>query len=131
MKNIFFLILIFSFFSCKKNDKFSDIDLKLFKTSSYKTDKKKIKNGEIIFNGSCATCHLYGVGGSSLINDKRYWKDLIDKKPLNRIYTNVFNGISGKKGIMPRRGGCIKCSDKDLIDAVNYIFSYNGIRINN
>ena len=131
MKNIFFLILILFLFSCKKNDKLPDIDLNFLKKSSYKTDTNTIKNGENIFNGSCSTCHLYGVGGSSLINDKKYWKDLIDKKPLNRIYSNVFNGISGKKGIMPRRGGCIKCSDKDLVDAVNYIFSYNGIRINN
>ena len=96
--------------------------------------KQKIINnidGKKIFNGSCATCHLYGTGGSTVVNDKKYWQNLIDKKPLNKIYNNVIIGFTGKKGIMPKRGGCIKCSDQDLIDAVNYIFLYNGIRINN
>tara|TARA_Y100000588_G_scaffold312402_1_gene339062 strand:+ start:175 stop:570 length:396 start_codon:yes stop_codon:yes gene_type:complete len=131
MKYKLFLFFIFFLFSCKKNDNKNHINYNIGEINLSQSKNNEIKNGKNIFNGSCATCHLYGTGGSTVVNDKKYWQNLIDKKPLNKIYNNVIIGFTGKKGIMPKRGGCIKCSDQDLIDAVNYIFLYNGIRINN
>ena len=132
----YFLFLIIVFFSCNDNDyKYKKNQLLFNQTKNSNKIKNirsnKLINGEKIFNGSCATCHLYGSGGSILINDKEMWKNIISKKSIDTIYKNVINGLQGKNGYMPKRGGCISCSDQDLINSVNYIFSINRIDINN
>ena len=126
-------IILFSFLiliSCKKE---TNKEIIIFKDSTKKITVKKdhLINGEKIFNGSCATCHLYGVGGSITINDQKSWEKIYKTKNINTIYNNVLNGFNTKTGIMPKKGGCISCTDQDVIDAINFIFSINNINITN
>ena len=130
MKKISFILLLF-IISCNYEEKEKQNNFGKKKSSKIKNTSEVKNNGERIFNGSCATCHLYGSVGSILINDKKKWENMINKRTIDEIYNNVLNGYIGKNGIMPRRGGCINCSDNDLIDAVNYIFSFNSISIDN
>ena len=118
----FFLILL-TLTSCNKNnDKEINEKLIIMKKKEI-SGEINIANGKNIFNGVCATCHLYGTGGSIQLKDKIKWDKIIQKKPLDEIYNNVLNGYVSKNGYMPKKGACLSCSDQDLIDAVNYIFS--------
>tara|TARA_Y100000739_G_scaffold199449_1_gene183028 strand:+ start:488 stop:877 length:390 start_codon:yes stop_codon:yes gene_type:complete len=126
----FFLILL-TLTSCNKNN-----DRKI--DENFIIDNKKeisieinLVNGKNIFNGSCATCHLYGAGGSIQLKDKNQWNKIMQKKSLDEIYNNVLNGYVSESGYMPKKGACLNCSEQDLIDAVNYIFLSNGIIIKN
>ena len=126
-------IILFSFLiliACKKE---TNKNIITFEDTTIKTILKKdpIINGRKIFNGSCATCHLYGTGGSIIINDKESWEKIYTTKSIDTIYKNVLNGLNTKTGIMPKKGGCISCTDGDIIDAVNFIFSINNINITN
>ena len=130
MKKISFILLLF-IISCNYEEKEKQNDFKKKTSLEIKNTSEIKNNGRIIFNESCATCHLHGTVGSIIINDKKKWENIINKRTVDQIYNNVLNGYVGKNGIMPSRGGCINCSDNDLIDAVNYIFSFNSISIDN
>ena len=125
MKKLFFFLLIILSLSC--NDKEKEINDNVKSKKSLHIQN----NGEKIFNGSCASCHLYGTGGSIVLGDKEKWEKIISSQKIDAIYQNVINGYVTKSGIMPSRGGCMNCSDNDLIDAVNYIFLFNSIPIDN
>lgn len=126
----FFLFLLILTSCNKNNDKEINEKLIIMKKKEI-SGEINIANGKNIFNGACATCHLYGTGGSIQLKDKIKWDKIIQKKPLDEIYNNVLNGYVSKNGYMPKKGACLSCSDQDLIDAVNYIFSINGIVIEN
>ena len=130
MKKISFILLLF-IISCNYEEKEKQNNFKKKTSLEIKNTSEIKNNGGKIFNESCATCHLYGTVGSIIINDKKKWENIINKRTVDKIYKNVLNGYVGKNGIMPSRGGCINCSDNDLIDAVNYIFSFNSISIDN
>lgn len=130
MKKFSFIFLLF-IISCNYEEKEKQNNFEKKASLEIKNTLEIKNNGEKIFNESCATCHLYGTVGSIIINDKKKWENIINKRTVDEIYNNVLNGYVGKNGIMPSRGGCINCSDNDLIDAVNYIFSFNSISIDN
>ena len=111
--------------SCNTDHTNKDIDLTFLNTHSL-----DIENGKNIFNRSCITCHLYGTGGATILNDKKSWEELLGKKEIKEIYLNVFNGYIGEKGPMPQKGACINCSNIDLLDAIEYILFINGLGLN-
>ena len=119
---IFFFCLILAL-SCNKN-KDATVNLELINTYT-----PNITNGKKIFNKSCITCHLYGTGGATLLTNTKEWEFLLKKKEKKEIYFNVLNGFIGKSGPMPVKGGCQNCSDKDLLDAIEYILSINKLTI--
>ena len=125
MRSVFILLLTIICSSCidnKSTTKLIDLDL-------LENHLPSLDNGEKIFNNSCLTCHLYGTGGATILNDKKSWEELLGKKEIKEIYLNVFNGYIGEKGPMPIKGGCIQCSDTDLFDAIEYILFINGLSL--
>ena len=123
-KNNFFLLVILLIFSCNKNE---PIKVNINFLNNYKSD---IKNGKAVFNKACITCHLYGTAGAMQLTDKIAWEELILKKTKEEIFLNVFNGFTGKRGPMPKKGGCNNCSKEDIFDAIEYILSINNLSIN-
>ena len=125
-KKVIFICLIL-IIGCKTDEStIAKVNLDFLKTYT-----PNINNGKKIFNYSCITCHLYGSAGAATLTDKKYWSQLLNKKSNEDIYLNVLNGFMGKKGPMPEKGACINCSDNDLIDAIEYILSINGLTIKN
>ena len=90
-----------------------------------------IENGKRIFNQSCITCHLYGTGGATILNDKEAWSRLLKEKTIEEIYLNVLNGYTEDKGPMPKKGACEKCSEIDLLDAIEYMLSISNLSLRN
>ena len=125
MKNFkFFLVYLLVIFSCNKNES-TEVNIKFL--NDYKSN---IKNGQMVFNKSCITCHLYGTAGAMQLTDKIAWEELISKNTKEEIFLNVFNGFTGKRGPMPKKGGCNNCSEEDIFDAIEYILSINNLSIN-
>jgi len=129
MKKFIFFSFIFLILSCISNNKNQhDIPIDLSIINTHVPDNE---NGEKVFNYYCSTCHLYGTGGATLIGDKNSWNNLLKNKNIDDIYLNVIKGYQGEKGPMPLKGGCSICTEKDLLDAINYIFNFNDLRFNN
>ena len=126
-KKFLFYILIF-IIACNKNDRKDQtpIDLTFLKTHTFNID-----NGKRVFNQSCITCHLYGTGGATMLRDTDSWEILLNEKTMEEIYLNVLNGYAGNKGPMPEKGACIRCTEKDLLDAIMYILYLNSLTIRN
>ena len=126
IKKLFFLSFIL-ILSCGKNSQ-ENTKKNFSFVNSYSAN---LKNGRKVFNKACITCHLYGSGGSIMLNDSLSWSRVLSKKNKIEIYSNVYNGYMGEKGPMPYKGGCLDCSDQDLMDAIEYILSINGLRTSN
>ena len=127
-KTIILISIFILITSCNKTDskKKPSIDLTFLKTHTF-----NINNGKRVFNQSCITCHLYGTGGATMLRDADSWELLLNKKTMKEIYLNVLNGYIGDKGPMPKKGGCIQCSEEDLLDAIEYILYLNSLTIRN
>ena len=127
-KKIFLFCTLIVIIGCNKTNtkEQTPVDLNFLKMHAFDID-----NGERIFNQSCITCHLYGTGGATMLRDKNSWESLLNEKMMEEIYLNVLNGYIGDKGPMPKKGGCIGCSEEDLLDAIEYILYLNSLTIRN
>ena len=127
-KKILLLYTLIIITACNKNNskEQASVDLTFLKTHTFNID-----NGEKVFNQSCITCHLYGTGGATMLRDTDSWEFLLNQKTIEEIYLNVLNGYIGDKGPMPKKGGCIRCSEEDLLDAIEYILYLNSLTVRN
>ena len=108
--------------------------------------KTVLAKGEKIYNSSCGICHAPAM--ASTLNavpahDMQQWKpyivdacknsnaagcsgkDLKNPNPLTASCVLLPIAKTGKqtKGIMPAKGNCTKCSDKDLQSAIVFMLS--------
>jgi cytochrome c5 len=80
-----------------------------------------LQNGKVVYEKVCIACHMTGVAGAAKITDHERWAE-VATKGMDELHKSVINGIpDGKYGVMPPRGSCTDCTDKDLYDAVAYI----------
>ncbi|OUW60184.1 MAG: hypothetical protein CBD58_05040 [bacterium TMED198] len=111
MKYYFFSFLLF-LVSCTKNQNKSENVLE----QSYDFYTK----GKEIYELNCKYCHTRGGSGAPPLWDFNDWQDRY-KKGIDSLLENTFKGYVGKKGIMPPRGGCFKCSKEDLELVIKYM----------
>ena len=123
---LFYILILIT--ACNKTDtkERPSINLAFLKTHTFNID-----NGKRVFNQSCITCHLYGTGGATMLRDTNSWEFLLNEKTMEEIYLNVLNGYIGDKGPMPEKGACIRCTEEDLFDAIEYILYLNSLTIRN
>tara|TARA_Y100001960_G_scaffold312813_1_gene374987 strand:+ start:113 stop:511 length:399 start_codon:yes stop_codon:yes gene_type:complete len=130
MKQITLAIFIIFISNCSSNKKENyEKGIIRYNKILYNFKNPNIDNGEKIFKKSCITCHLYGSGGATILNDKISWKSKLETKSLQDIYINVLYGYAGSKGAMPIKGACLDCTDSDLVDVISYIYNYNNLLI--
>jgi cytochrome c5 len=100
------------------------------KSKSSKPEKEMtydLDNGKAVFDRLCMACHMTGVAGAAKTTDTERWAE-VAPKGLKELQKSVIIGIpDGKYGVMPERGSCVDCSDKDLYDGVAYILSQAGV----
>ena len=86
-------------------------------------------NGEKTYNKVCIACHLTGVAGAAALSNKPRWQANADKG-MAVLHQSVINGVpNGKYGVMPPRGTCTDCSDKDLYDGIGYMIREAGVTV--
>jgi len=78
----------------------------------------KERNGKVVYEMVCASCHSAELPGIPQIGDSDAWQQRLADKGKATLYDNTINGING----MPERGLCAGCSDNELKQAVDYIF---------
>lgn len=86
------------------------------KTALMSKKKADSSNGEKIYTAHCKLCHESGAAGAPKLTDANAWQ----VRNQQGIAVLIEHAIKGYK-IMPPKGGCIKCSNEDIKDAVNYM----------
>ncbi len=76
------------------------------------------RSGEAVYNAACVACHSSGAGGAPILGDAVAWADRIAKGS-DVLHDSGLNGVAGTS--MIARGGCMACSDEEIIAAVDYM----------
>ncbi len=76
------------------------------------------RSGEDVYNAACMACHNTGAGGAPKLGDLAAWADRIAKGK-DVLHDSGINGVAGT-GMMAK-GGCMNCSDEEVIAAVDYM----------
>ena len=77
-------------------------------------------DGKGTYSSSCAACHATGAAGSPKFGDKAAWKARIAQGD-GTLFDRAINGFTGKKGVMPARGGNASLSDDAVKADVKYM----------
>ena len=124
MKRIVLIICMIFISNCSNNKENYEKGTVRFNQISNNFNNPDLNNGEKIFKKTCITCHLYGSGGATILNDRITWKSKLETMGIQNIYINVLHGYAGSKGAMPIKGACLDCTDSDLVDVISYIYNY-------
>lgn len=78
------------------------------------------KVGEDVYKQTCAACHAAGVAGAPKLGDKADWQPRIAQGK-DLLYEHSIKGFTGKKGVMPPKGGNLSLNDEQVKAAVDYM----------
>ncbi len=78
------------------------------------------RGAEEIYTTKCALCHDAGIAGAPKTGDAAAWVERI-KQGEETLISHAIDGFQGAAGVMPAKGGCVDCSDKEITDAVKYM----------
>ncbi len=76
--------------------------------------------GQSIFASTCVACHGAGVAGAPKLGDKADWGPRVAQGK-DVLYQHALAGYTGKKGVMPPKGGNAGLADADVRSAVDYL----------
>ncbi len=79
--------------------------------------------GKALYDSTCIACHGAGVAGAPKFGDKAAWAPII-ANGLPTLYTRAIHGYTGKRGMMPPKGGST-ASDADVKAAVDYMVDHS------
>jgi cytochrome c5 len=80
----------------------------------------KAADGKATYDKACMACHAAGVAGAPKLADKAAWAPRIAQGN-DTLYTHALKGFTGKKGMMPPKGGNMSLSDADVKASVDYM----------
>ena len=83
----------------------------------------KAADGKGTYDKACFVCHAAGVAGAPKFGDKVDWGPRIAQGN-DTLYTHALKGFTGKKGMMPAKGGNASLADADVKAAVDYMVSH-------
>ena len=78
------------------------------------------RSGEEVYNAACLACHASGAAGAPIYGDIAAWSDRI-AKGTDVLHDSGVNGLAGTG--MIAKGGCMNCSDEEVIAAVDYMIA--------
>lgn len=81
-----------------------------------------VEVGEDVFRKACRACHEMGIAGAPKLGDAADWSPRI-AQGMDVLYQHSLKGFTGKKGVMPARGGFTTLSDHEVKAAVDYMVS--------
>lgn len=76
--------------------------------------------GQDTYGKACVACHGAGVAGAPKLGDKGDWGPRIAQGN-DTLYKHALEGFTGKKGMMPPKGGNTALADADVKAAVDYM----------
>lgn len=78
--------------------------------------------GKSVYGKACALCHGAGVGGAPKPGDKADWEPRVAQGN-DVLHKHAIAGFTGKKGLMPPKGGNASLSDDEVKAAVAYMLA--------
>lgn len=81
-------------------------------------DPNKPREGKVIYEGVCHTCHTAGLLGAPKLGDKGAWSDRIGKGTAT-LHQHAIQGFNA----MPAKGGNADLLDVEVTNAVDYMVS--------
>jgi len=78
------------------------------------------RSGEAVYNAACMACHSTGAAGAPKYGDATAWAERI-AKGTDVLHDSGVNGLAGTG--MIAKGGCMNCSDEEVIAAVDYMIA--------
>ena len=75
-----------------------------------------IRSGEAVYASACITCHGTGAAGAPKLGDKAAWSPRLAQGS-QALANHALTGIRN----MPPKGGCVSCSDADIVAAAGYL----------
>ncbi len=78
------------------------------------------QQAKLLYDSNCSTCHKAGLMGAPKLGDKATWAPRIAQgMPL--LVSRSIKGFTGKKGMMPAKGGNTKLTDAQIGNSVAYM----------
>jgi S-disulfanyl-L-cysteine oxidoreductase SoxD len=76
--------------------------------------------GAQIYEQYCMLCHKTGVAGAPMLGDKKQWDERL-AQGLAVVQKHAIEGYTGKRGVMPAKGGFADLADDAVRQAVQYM----------
>ena len=76
------------------------------------------RSGEDVYNAACMACHSTGAAGAPRLANADDWGPRL-ASGVDALHNSGVNGVPGT-GMMAK-GGCMDCSDEEVIAAVDYM----------
>lgn len=83
--------------------------------SSLSAEQKS--SGKVTYEQYCTVCHQEGIAGAPRFQNANDWKPRLDKQSLDELVATASKGLNA----MPMKGTCMKCTDEDLKNAIQYM----------
>ncbi|WP_165007546.1 c-type cytochrome [Neisseria yangbaofengii] len=77
-------------------------------------------DGKAVYDGLCMACHASGVAGAPKVGNAADWKERLAQGK-DTLYKHSIEGFTGKKGMMPAKGGNPSLTDDEIKAAVDYM----------
>ncbi|MCO4322272.1 c-type cytochrome [Aliidiomarina quisquiliarum] len=75
-----------------------------------------VRSGEQVYNQACVACHTTGVLGAPRLGNAEDWAPRL-AQGMDVVLEHSINGLNA----MPPRGTCTKCSDEEILAAIEYM----------
>lgn len=76
------------------------------------------RSGKEVYDAACMACHMTGAGGAPVTGDVVAWAERI-AQGMDVLHEAGVKGVPGTG--MIAKGGCMNCSDEEVIAAVDYM----------
>ena len=77
-------------------------------------------DGEGVYKKACITCHGTGLAGAPKLGDAADWGPRIAQGEA-LLFEHATKGFTGKKGMMPPKGGFMALTDDEVRAAIGYM----------
>ncbi|MBK8066284.1 MAG: cytochrome c5 family protein [Rhodanobacteraceae bacterium] len=77
-------------------------------------------DGEAVYQKACIACHGTGVAGAPKLGDAADWGPRVAQGEA-LLFEHATKGFTGKKGMMPPKGGFMALSDDEIHAAIAYM----------
>jgi cytochrome c5 len=81
-------------------------------------------DGTAAYETACAACHGAGIAGAPKVGDKAAWAPRVAQGK-DTLYKHAIEGLNGKTGVMPAKGGRADWPDDLIKQAVDHILELN------
>jgi len=107
-----------------KTEAVSKKETKTAANTDYTKMTPDLENGKKVYSKACIACHFTGVSNAPALKADKYKKE--DWAPraakgINVLMKSAINGVPGTA--MTAKGTCTDCTEKDLFDAIHYMYN--------